>query len=62
MMDTLLFTDYGILMFAITTSAIALMLSVFALGFGTCNNAADTLRHSAPIKRAAVKEGVVDAE
>jgi len=31
MMDTVLFTDYGIVVFAITTSAIALILSVLGL-------------------------------
>jgi hypothetical protein len=31
MMDTVLFTDLGIVVFAITTSAIALMLSVLGL-------------------------------
>ena len=30
-METVLFTDYGIVVFAITTSAIALMLSVLGL-------------------------------
>jgi hypothetical protein len=30
-METVLFTDYGIVAFAITTSAIALMLSVLGL-------------------------------
>jgi hypothetical protein len=36
--ETVLFTDYGIVVFAITTSAIALMLSVL----GLANNASDT--------------------
>jgi hypothetical protein len=31
MMDTVLFTDHGIVVFAITTSAIALILSVLGL-------------------------------
>ena len=31
MMDTVLFTDYGIVVFAITASAIALMLAVLGL-------------------------------
>ena len=31
MMDTVLFTDHGIVVFAITTSAIALLLSVLGL-------------------------------
>ena len=30
-MDTVLFTDHGIVVFAITTSAIALMFSVLAI-------------------------------
>ena len=39
MMDTVLFTDYGIVVFSITASAIALMLAVL----GLFNNAADAL-------------------
>jgi hypothetical protein len=35
MMDTVLFTDHGIVVFAISASAIALF------GFGTCSNASD---------------------
>jgi hypothetical protein len=38
MMDTVLFTDYGIVVFAITTSAIALILSVLGLGLRTLSN------------------------
>ena len=43
MMDTLLFTDYGILMFAVTTSAIALMLSV--LGLATTQQTRSDIQH-----------------
>jgi hypothetical protein len=35
MTDTILFTDHGILIFAITTSAIALMFSVMGMGLAT---------------------------
>ena len=40
MMGTVLFTDHGILVFAMTTGAIALM---HASGVGTFNNASDAL-------------------
>jgi hypothetical protein len=35
MMDTVLFTDHGIVVFAITTGAIALMLMLAVLGLAT---------------------------
>jgi len=42
-MDTVLFTDYGIVVFAITTSAIALMLSV--LGLATTHQTRSDIEH-----------------
>jgi hypothetical protein len=41
MMDTVLFTDHGVAVFAITTSAFALMFSVL----GLANDASHALRH-----------------
>ena len=38
-MDPVLFTDHGIVVFAGTCSAMALI----SFGFGTCNTASDTL-------------------
>ena len=43
MMDTVLFTDHGIVVFAITTSAIALILSV--LGLTTTNRTRSDIEH-----------------
>ena len=43
MMDTVLFTDHGIVVFAITTSAIALILSVLGLATTRSENAFDAL-------------------
>jgi hypothetical protein len=43
MMDTVLFTDHGILVFVITTSAIALMLSV--LGLATTHQMRSEIEH-----------------
>ena len=42
-MDTVLFTDYGILVFALATSAIALMLSV--LGLATTHQTRSDIEH-----------------
>jgi hypothetical protein len=42
-MDTVLFTDHGIVVFAITTSAIALILSV--LGLTTTNRTRSDIEH-----------------
>jgi hypothetical protein len=42
-MDTVLFTDYGIVVFAIATSAIALMLSV--LGLATTYRTRSEIQH-----------------
>jgi hypothetical protein len=42
-METVLFTDYGIVVFAITTSAIALMLSV--LGLATTRRTRSDIEH-----------------
>src|SRR5262245_48006742 len=42
-MDTVLFTDHGIVVFAITTSAIALMLSV--LGLATTHQTRSDVEH-----------------
>jgi hypothetical protein len=42
-MDTVLFTDHGILVFVITMSAIALMLSV--LGLATTEQTRSDIRH-----------------
>ena len=42
-MDTVLFTDYGILVFALATSAIALMLSV--LGLATTHQTRSDIGH-----------------
>jgi hypothetical protein len=42
-MDTVLFTDHGIVVFAITTSAIALILSV--LGLATTNRTRSDIEH-----------------
>ena len=42
-MDTVLFTDHGIVVFAITTSAIALILSV--LGLITPNRMRSDIEH-----------------
>jgi hypothetical protein len=42
-MDTVLFTDYGIVVFAITTSAIALMFSV--LGLATTHQTRSDIEH-----------------
>ena len=42
-MDTVLFTDHGIVVFAVTTSAIALMLSV--LGLGTTRRTRTDIEH-----------------
>jgi len=41
--DTVLFTDHGILLFAIVTSATALMLSV--LGFATTRRTRSDIEH-----------------
>jgi hypothetical protein len=43
MMDTVLFTDYGILVFTLTTSAIALMLAV--LGLATTEQTRSDIKH-----------------
>jgi hypothetical protein len=43
MMDTVLFTDYGILVFTLTTSAIALMLAV--LGLATPEQTRSDIKH-----------------
>jgi hypothetical protein len=43
MMDTVLFTDHGIVVFAIMTSAIALMLSV--LGLATTHQTRAEMEH-----------------
>lgn len=42
-MDTVLFTDHGIVVFAITTSAIALMFSV--LGLATTHRMRSDIKH-----------------
>ena len=42
-METVLFTDYGILVFALATSAIALMLSV--LGLATTHQTRSDIEH-----------------
>ena len=42
-MNTVLLTDYGIVVFAITTSAIALMLSV--LGLATTHQTRSDIEH-----------------
>jgi len=42
-MDTVLFTDHGIVVFAVTTSAIALMLSV--LGLATTRRTRTDIEH-----------------
>lgn len=42
-METVLFTDYGIVVFAITTSAIALMFSV--LGLATTHHMRADIEH-----------------
>jgi hypothetical protein len=42
-MDTVLFTDYGILVFTMTTSAIALMLAV--LGLATTEQTRSDIKH-----------------
>jgi hypothetical protein len=42
-MDTVLFTDTGILVFALATSAIALMLSV--LGLATTHQTRSDIKH-----------------
>jgi hypothetical protein len=43
MMDTVLFTDYGVVVFAITTSAIALIFSV--LGLATTHRTRSDIEH-----------------
>ena len=43
MMDTVLFTDFGILVFTLTTSAIALMLAV--LGLATTEQTRSDIKH-----------------
>ena len=52
-MDTVLFTDQGILLFCITTTAITLVLSVF--GFATTNQTRSDIKRQ--FKRAAVRRG-----
>jgi hypothetical protein len=42
-MDTVLFTDQGIVLFCITTTAIALVLSV--LGFATTDRTRSDIKH-----------------
>jgi len=44
-MDTVLFTDHGIVVFAITTSAIALMLMLAALGLATTHRTRSDIEH-----------------
>jgi hypothetical protein len=53
MMDTVLFTDQGILLFCITTTAITLVLSV--LGFATTNQTRSDIKRQ--FKGAAVRRG-----
>ena len=55
MMETVLFTDYGIVVFAITTSAIALMLSV--LGLATTRRTRSDIEH----QLRGCREGSVEA-
>jgi hypothetical protein len=45
MMDTVLFTDHGILVFAITTGAIALMLMLAVLGLSTTHRTRSDIEH-----------------
>ena len=52
-MDTVLFTDQSILLFVITTTAIALMLSV--LGLATTYQTRSDIKHQ--LKGAAVRRG-----
>ena len=52
-MDTVLFTDQGILLFVITTTAIALVLSV--LGFATTDRTRSDIKHQ--LKGAAARRG-----
>jgi hypothetical protein len=52
-MDTVLFTDQSILLFVITTTAIALMLSV--LGLATTDQTRSDIRHQ--LKGSAVRRG-----
>lgn len=44
-MDTVLFTDQDILVFAITTSAIALMLSLSVIGLSTTHLTRSEIEH-----------------
>ena len=44
-MDTVLFTDHGILVFAITTGAIALMLMLAVLGLATTHRTRSDIEH-----------------
>ena len=44
-MDTVLFTDHGIVVFAITTGAIALMLMLAVLGFATTHRTRTDIAH-----------------
>jgi hypothetical protein len=53
MMDTVLFTDQGIVLFCITTTAIALTLSV--LGLATTDRTRSDIKHQ--LKGAAVRRG-----
>jgi hypothetical protein len=52
-MDTVLFTDQGIVLFCITTTTIALMLSV--LGFSTTDQTRSDIKRQ--FKEAAVRRG-----
>jgi hypothetical protein len=45
MMDTVLFTDHGIVVFAITTGAIALMLMLAVLGLATTHRTRSDIEH-----------------
>jgi hypothetical protein len=45
MMDTVLFTDNGILVFAMTTGAIALMLMLAVLGLATTHRTRSDIEH-----------------
>ena len=44
-MDTVLFTDHGIVVFAITTGAIALMLMLAVLGLATTHRTRSDIEH-----------------
>ena len=44
-MDTVLFTDHGIVVFAITTGAIALMLMLAVLGLATTHRTRSDIAH-----------------